>query len=202
MADPLSSEKLIDVYRIAVEEYRFEVRLGWDRTTYFLVLNSAILTVATGLLKLENSPAIYLFIALLFIFGVGTSLIGSMSITKGHEYYRRAVVKKALIENLLGLTDLIPGMESSLNLAIGTTKGQGDHMQILHDPNAWIARKHRRSAITFWLRWILRGLAAVDFMGAATSLMMVFYDPTTRHTIQILVSVLFKTDRLPNSSIN
>jgi hypothetical protein len=47
MADPLTPERLLDLYRLALDEYRFEVRLGWDRTTYFLVLNSGILTVAT-----------------------------------------------------------------------------------------------------------------------------------------------------------
>jgi hypothetical protein len=93
--DPLSSETLLDLYKIALDEYRFEVRLGWDRTTYFLVLNSAILTVATGLLKLQDPPAVYLFI---------------------------------------GLTDAIPGMHPSLNLAIGTTTIQGDHMRILNEP--------------------------------------------------------------------
>ncbi len=87
MEDPLIPEKLLDLYKIALDEYRFEVRLGWDRTTYFLVLNSAILTAATGLLKLNNPPAVYLFIALLFILGSGTSAIGSLSITKNHQYY-------------------------------------------------------------------------------------------------------------------
>jgi hypothetical protein len=40
VAEPMSQERLLDLYRIALEEYRFEVRLGWDRTTYFLILNS------------------------------------------------------------------------------------------------------------------------------------------------------------------
>jgi len=99
MVEPLAPDKLLDLYKIAIDEYRFEVRLGWDRTTYFLVLNSAILSVATGLLKLDNPLVVYLFIALLFAFGVGTSLIGSMSITKAHEYYRRAVVKKTVMRS-------------------------------------------------------------------------------------------------------
>jgi hypothetical protein len=111
--DPLSTETLLDLYKIALDEYRFEVRLGWDRTTYFLVLNSAILTVAAGLLKLQNPPAVYLFIALLFSLGCGTSIVGSVSITRNHRYYRRTVVKKTLIESRLGLTDAI-GSELSV----------------------------------------------------------------------------------------
>ena len=175
MDDPLPPEKLFDLYKISLDEYRFEVRLGWDRATYFLVLNSAILTVATGLLKLDNPPAVYLFIALLFALGCGTSIIGSISITRNHEYYRRTIVKKTLIESRLGLTDSIPGMHPSLNLTIGTTPGQADHMRILNDPENWVTRKLRRSAITFWLRSILMALAVVDGIGAVNSVFMMIY---------------------------
>jgi hypothetical protein len=170
MVEPLAGDKLLDLYKIAIEEYRFEVRLGWDRTTYFLVLNSAILTVATGLLKFDNPPIVYLFISLLFIFGFVTSLIGSRSITMAHEYYRRAVVKKTVIEQRLGLISPLPDMHHSLNFAVGTTRGQIDRLSILNDPEAWIDRPHRRSAITFWLRWILRGMAIVDGFGFAVGI--------------------------------
>jgi hypothetical protein len=170
--DPLLTEKLLDLYKIALDEYRFEVRLGWDRTTYFLVLDSAILTVATGLLKLNSTPAVYVLIAVLFLLGCGISIIGSISITRNHEYYRRTVVKKTLIESRLGLTDPIQGMHPSLNLAIGTTPGQGDHMRILNDPERWVTRKLRRSAITCLLRYVLMAVAVVDVIGAAYSVSM------------------------------
>jgi hypothetical protein len=92
--DPLLTEKLLDLYKIALDEYRFEVRLGWDRTTYFLVLDSAILTVATGLLKLNSTPAVYVLIAVLFLLGCGISIIGSISITRNHEYLQADCGKK------------------------------------------------------------------------------------------------------------
>jgi len=172
MAEPFAPDKLIDIYRIAVEEYRFEVRLGWDRTTYFLVLNSAILSVATGLLKLDNPPVVYLFISFLFAFGFGTALVGSMSITKAHEYYRRTVVKKTVIERFLGLDRSLSDMHQSLNMSVSTTGGQSDRMNILNDPEAWIARPHRYSSITYWLRWILRGMAGIDLIGVAIAIFM------------------------------
>lgn len=175
MAGAFPPDKLIDLYRIALDEYRFEVRLGWDRTTYFLILNSAILTVCTGLLKLDGPPVIYGFVALLFLFGFATSAVGSMSITKAHEYYRWTVVKKTIIENCLGLTEPIDGMHPTVNFTVGTTAGQKDHMQILMDPESWVRRKHRRTAITFWLRWILWGMAAVDLCGFVAALLMMFY---------------------------
>ena len=147
--------------------------MGQDHV--FSTAQHRILTVATGLLKLNNPPAVYLFIALLFMLGCGTSIIGSISITRNHEYYRRIVVKKTLIESRLGLTDSISGMHQSLNLAIGTTPGQADHMRILNDPDRWVARKLRRVAITYWLRCILIALAVVDVIGAVNSIFMMIY---------------------------
>jgi hypothetical protein len=183
MVEPLAPDKLLDLYKIAIEEYRFEVRLGWDRTTYFLVLNSAILSVATGLLKLDNPPVVYLFISLLFAFGLMTSLIGSRSITMAHEYYRRAVVKKTVIEERLGLTSILPDMHQSLNLSVGTTRGQIDRLNILNDPEGWIARRHRRSAITFWLRWVLRGMAVVDLIGFGAALVIFYQNLTSVNSV-------------------
>jgi hypothetical protein len=150
------------------------VVLGWDRATYFLVLNSAILSVATGLLKLDNPSIVYMFVAILFAFGCAISSIGSKSITTAHEYYRRTVVKKTVIEERLGLHGLLPDMHQSLNLAIGTTRGHSERMKILSDPEAWVARPHRRTTITFWLRWIFRGMAVVDAAGFVIVLGILF----------------------------
>lgn len=36
-------QELVDLYKVAVEEYRFQVDLNWKRTQYFLALNVAIL---------------------------------------------------------------------------------------------------------------------------------------------------------------
>jgi hypothetical protein len=84
-------------------------------------------------------------------------------------------VKKTLIESRPGLTDVIPGRHPSLNIAIGTTTGQGDHMRILNDPEKWVARKLRWSAITYQLRCILILPACVDVIGAMTSILMMIY---------------------------
>jgi hypothetical protein len=135
-------------------------------------LNSAILAAATGLLKFDNPPAVYLFIALLFALGCAISGIGSKAINKNHEYYRRTIVKKTVIENLLGLNDPVPSMTASHSLAVGTTTGQNDQMQILRNPEGWVGRKLRRSAITYWLRAILIAVAIVDLIGVITSASM------------------------------
>ncbi|MEI9970447.1 MAG: hypothetical protein WDM87_18220 [Terracidiphilus sp.] len=141
--------------KLLSEEYRFEVRLGWDRANYFLVLNSAILAVATGLLKADNPPFVYVFVSLLFFFGATTSIAGALSIAKAHEYYRKTIVKKTAIEERLGLNNALPEMHESFNLAIGTTRGQNDRMLILNDPEKWMARPQRKNSITFLITVIL-----------------------------------------------
>ncbi len=48
-------------------------------------------------------------------------------------------------------------------------------MRILNDPERWVARKLRPSAITYWLRSILIALAVVDLIGTAYSFFAMVY---------------------------
>ncbi|HLG94832.1 MAG TPA: hypothetical protein VKX49_00840 [Bryobacteraceae bacterium] len=168
--------RLLDLYKIAVDEYRFEVKLGWDRAMYYLIFNSAIVSVSTGLLKLENPPVIYLFIAAIYALGTGMSLIGAQAVKKAHEYYRRTVVKKAFLEGLMGL-NATQQQYAGLTAAIATTEGQRDFLQILQDPESWIKRPSRREAIMYKIRALLFLLAAINLAGAATSTYLFFRTP-------------------------
>lgn len=173
VAEPLSRDQLLDLYKIAIDEYRFEVKLGWDRTMYYLVFNSAAISVGAGLIRLDSRP-ISALVASLFTIGCLTSLIGYLTTGKSHEYYRRTVVKKTLIEDLLGLTAAIPGY-SGHTLTIGTTAGQADHVQILQNTEAWVMRRMRRASITFWLRRVLLLLMVINMAGAGASLWICFH---------------------------
>lgn len=123
----------MDLYKIAVDEYRFQVKLNWDRTVYYMVLDTAIISVATGLLKLGNSPVLYLLIAAIFALGLGAAIVGIAAVKKGHQYYRRTVVRKTLLEDLLGLTKPLEGYPVRHTLSIGSTAGQNEHMEVLHN---------------------------------------------------------------------
>jgi hypothetical protein len=147
---------------------------------YHLIFNSALVSVATGLLKLENTPAINLFIGAIYLVGLGTSLMGVRAITKSHEYYRRTVVKKTLIEGLLGLTTAQQGY-SGLTLAIGTTAGHGDCFKILHETELWVSRPLRRWSVMFWITRILSLLAVINIAGAGVAGYMAFRSPTKAH---------------------
>lgn len=41
--------ELLRLYEIAVEEYRFQVRLNWNRAQYLLGFNTAVIAVGAGL---------------------------------------------------------------------------------------------------------------------------------------------------------
>ncbi len=76
MPSPFSPDDLLTLYKIAIDEYRFEVKLNWDRTVYYLTLNSGLVAIATGLLKLGSIPVINLLVAAIFFIGLCTALIG------------------------------------------------------------------------------------------------------------------------------
>ncbi len=96
-------EQQHELYRLSIEEYRFEVNLTWDRTKYYLGFNTAIITIATGLLKLGGIWHVNAFISFLFLSGILACRLGIKTITTGHQYYRRTIYKKTLLEEILGL---------------------------------------------------------------------------------------------------
>lgn len=74
-----------DLYRIAVEEYRFQAKYNWSRTQYLLAFNAGILAVAVGLAGQHGRlPAA--------VFGLGTvaALLSLTVVRVQHGYYRAA----------------------------------------------------------------------------------------------------------------
>lgn len=112
-----SRAELFELYKIALEEYRFQVTLNWNRTQYYLVLNVGILGVATGILQLGQRNVAFLAAGLYFA-GLVCCLLSLSACHVQHGYYRRARDHKADIESLLHLADLrlqtTPGMGSTI----------------------------------------------------------------------------------------
>jgi hypothetical protein len=155
VSESFSSEQLLSLYRIALEEYRFQVRLNWDRTTYHLTLSSGLIAIAAGLLKFGSASPVNLAVAGVFFIGMCVSAVGIKTILKGHTYYRHTIVKKTLLEDQLGLTKPLEGYPSKPTLAVGTTIGQNEHLQILNNTQGWLKRHHRLTSITSWIVGIL-----------------------------------------------
>ena len=170
MPESLSTDQLFTLYKIALEEYRFQVRLNWDRTTYHLTLNSGLIAIATGLLKLGSPSRVNLAVAAVFFIGMCASAIGIKTIRKGHEYYRRTVVKKTLLEDQLGLTKPLENYAGGPTLAVGTTVGQNEHLQILNNAEEWLKHPHRLTSITSWIVGILVLFLLANAAGIAGSL--------------------------------
>jgi hypothetical protein len=72
----------IDLYRLAVEERRFEVAHNWSRTQYLLGLGAALLTAGVAL----NRP----LAAVVFAVGAVESLVTRTIIATEHQYFRNA----------------------------------------------------------------------------------------------------------------
>ena len=178
MPEPFSAEQLLDLYRIAVDEYRFQVKLNWDRTAYLITLNSGLIAVATGLLKVGSAAVINLFVAGVFFVGLFVSLVSIKNILTGHRYYRHTIVKKTLLEDQLGLTKPLDEYSGRPTLAIGTTVGQNESLKILHNPEKWLRRRHRLLSITLWTVGILILFVLADAGGICGSIWL-YKHPTS-----------------------
>jgi len=177
--ESLPNDLLLDLYKIAVEEYRFEVRLNWDRTAYYLTLNSGLITIAAGLLKIGGAPVVNFVVAGVFSIGLLSSFIGIRNILKGHEYYRRTVVKKTLLEEQIGLNKPVEGHPAGLTLAVGTTVGQNEHLQILHNTEKWVARFPRLRSVTVGIIGILGLFCAANVLGIVLSVWLYRHPPVS-----------------------
>jgi hypothetical protein len=176
--EPLTQQQLLDLYRIAADEYRFQVRLNWDRTAYLITLNSGLIAVATGLLKIGSATAIDLFVAGVFLVGAFVSLVSIRNVLTGHRYYRRTILKKTPLEDQLGLTKPLDQYPGRPTLAISTTVGQAEAMKILNDPEKWLKRRHRFKSITSWTVGILILFLLADAGGVYGSVWLYKHPPT------------------------
>lgn len=97
--------ELLDLYKVAVEEYRFQVQLNWDRAKYLLGFNTAILAVGTGLIKIGGkSPASPLLIGI-FVVGFVAALLSGCAVYLQHNYYRKTRDSMVTLAQQLDLRD-------------------------------------------------------------------------------------------------
>jgi hypothetical protein len=185
-ADPL------DLYKIAVEEYRFQVKLNWDRTAYHLTLSSGLIAIAVGLLKVGSTPIVNLFVAGVFFIGLLASMIGIKTVSKGHDYYRRTIVKKTLLEDQLGLNKPLEDYGGKLTSAISTTTSQDEHLHILYKTEDWLRRPLRWS-ITGWIVFILFLFCIANSLGMVGSLWL-YKHPAGSPQSPPAIRSLFPTD--------
>lgn len=168
----MDRELLLKVYDAALEEYRFNVSLSWDRTKFFLLLNSGLVTAGVGLIRVATGGdwLVWLFLIFFFLVAVGVSFFGLETVEMGKEYYREAVFTKTLVERQLGLLEPVePSDEGGRvrNLSIAVTKGMRNADKIL--------AARASSSKVFWqsvagrARGIFYILIAIELMGSVAS---------------------------------
>jgi hypothetical protein len=171
----LTPEQLIELYKIAVEEYRFQVKLNNDRLLHLTVFNIAVLSAGAGLLKVGGSRLGNLLVASIFVAGFCTSLIGARAVRTLHEYYRRTIYRKTVYEELLGLAqsrELPAGGRA--DLSIGTTDSHAERHRILMDTENWVRRPVGLGSVVGGFRMTLSILAALHVLGAAAAVALAF----------------------------
>jgi len=114
MAEGGTRAELIELYKISIEEYRFQATLNWNRTQYYLGLNVGMIGIATGILELSSGGVGFLTGGL-YLAGAVCSLLSLAAVRVQHDYYRTARNHKARLEAELGLG----------GLSISTTPGMG-----------------------------------------------------------------------------
>ena len=66
-------ELLLKAYSAALDECRFNVQLSWDRTKFFLLLNSGLIAAGMGLLKVGQGSVLQSLFLIFFFSLVGRS---------------------------------------------------------------------------------------------------------------------------------
>ena len=89
-----------DLYKAAVEEYRFQAQFNWSRTQYLLVFSAGALAAASALLGRSAIGS-----ALVFGLGAIAAISSIFAIRTAHNYYRAARDRMRRVENFVHVPD-------------------------------------------------------------------------------------------------
>lgn len=103
--EALKQEAILQLYKVAIEEYRFQVNLNWQRSQYYFVLNVALIAAGGSLFGIQGDRG-RPFAAVLFLIGLIAVLLAALVTQTQHLYYRAARDKLKQFQQRLGLGDL------------------------------------------------------------------------------------------------
>lgn len=90
----------IEIYKAAIEEYRFQAQFNWSRTQYLLAFNAAILAAAVGLGGSSGRGAV-----LVFALGAVVSVMCQFVIATQQDYYHAARDRMRRVEAAVGIPE-------------------------------------------------------------------------------------------------
>ena len=79
-------DELLELYKLALEDYRFQVQLNWGRSQYFLVLNISVISIATGILQFAGGKFTAL-VAVIYFIGFLFSIFSIAALRAQRKYY-------------------------------------------------------------------------------------------------------------------
>lgn len=85
----------IDLYRLAVEEYRFQAEFNWKRTQYLLAFNAAIVAAGSAV-----SGRFGAFGVPVFALGALACVLAIFVMRQQHDYYRAARDRMRRVEEM------------------------------------------------------------------------------------------------------
>lgn len=102
-------EELLELYKLALEDYRFQVQLNQDRSRYFLVLNLTVIGIATGVVQLGQG-SVSVLVAFLYLAGFLFCLFSIFALQAQRKFYHSARDQKRYFEErlMLGETSITP----------------------------------------------------------------------------------------------
>ena len=86
------------MYKVAVDEYRFQAQYNWSRTQYMLVFNTGILAAATAVASRPGHGAV-----LIFLLGALVACVSVLVVRTQHDYYRAARDRMRRVEAAVGI---------------------------------------------------------------------------------------------------
>ncbi len=95
-------EELLELYKLALDDYRFQVQLNWGRSQYFLVLNLTLFGIATGLIRLGAGPYDVL-VGCFYLLGALFCVFSIIALQAQRKFYRAARDQKQWFEDKLEL---------------------------------------------------------------------------------------------------
>lgn len=94
--------ELLELYRLALEDYRFQVQLNWGRSQYFLVLNLTFFGIATGIVQLGQGT-INVLVGFMYLAGCVFCIFSVIALQAQRKFYRSARDQKQWFEDQLKL---------------------------------------------------------------------------------------------------
>jgi hypothetical protein len=165
----LDPTHLRELYKMALEEDRYQIQLNWDKTKFFMLLDASLIAAGAALVRIHDFPLAAALGALTFFAGALIALVGYVSLGEGKVYHRHAVAKCVLIGDKLGMTEPFSELPAqTLHLVSGMTLSKA--REVLAAPDRYVTPKLRKSGVSGWVRVAFVVLSLTNLVGLGISI--------------------------------